>query len=121
VRFLVLGSVLAGMVVSTSSWGLIALAPVGVAWLVRQTAGDRGRNWRGALASLSVVPIGAAAGYLLGSFETFVFWDAFEAAFRRTAGMHNSGGFNLPVHHLTTVSFYAFIRFCARWRSCVIG
>ncbi|MFP8880830.1 MAG: hypothetical protein VCE43_16035, partial [Myxococcota bacterium] len=98
-RQLGLGSILAGLAIATSSWGFITIPSLAVAWLLqRRTLG---------LSSLVALPLLVALGYSLGSFESFLFWDAFGDGFVRATEMHEVR-FHFPTRLLTTVSFYAF-------------
>ncbi len=99
-RYLFAGGLVAGLGLATSAWGLVAFAPLGVAWIVRRMEGPV--PWP------TCLPIMGAAGYVLGSFETFLYWDAVRAAFQRTTQMHDTGAFQFPTALLSTVSFYGF-------------
>lgn len=105
----VLGGVLAGLAVATMLWGVLALVGLAAAVMVAEWSGAIDSPYVKRVLGVGVAIAAAAfAGYLLGSVETFVFWEMFLNGRRRAAAMHGTSHYHAPLGLLFGTALYAF-------------
>lgn len=108
-RASLLGGVLAGLAIATMLWGVLALVALAAAVIVAEWSGAfDARYVKRVLGIGAAIGVAAFAGYLLGSVETFVFWDMFLNGRKRAAMMHGASHYHAPLALLFGTALYAF-------------
>ncbi len=105
----VAGGLAAGLAIATMIWGVLALVPLALAVAIAQWRGSVDRRYLTGVATIGLAIAGATAlGYLLGSVETFLFWDTFLEGRERAALMHGSTHYHAPTALLGGTALFAF-------------